>query len=113
MLNPSYQQISVSVLFVNEKPMDFRDEIVPDKENRAGILAAFLAFLIQTDAISAETDETLDFTNKASLSIVLFYRFCLLFASMPFHLSYTYFRRKLKLVYIKCFSVFCYLASLY
>lgn len=61
----------------------------------------------------AEIDETLDFTNKASLSIVLFYRFCLLFASMPFRLAYIYFRRKLKLVRIKCFSVFCYFASLY
>lgn len=66
-----------------------------------------------SDAILAGTDETLDFTNKASLFIILFYRFCLLFASMPFRLAYTYFRRKLKLVRIKCFSVFYYLASLY
>jgi hypothetical protein len=38
---------------------------VAGKEKSAGILSGFRAFLTQAGAILAETDKTLDFTNKA------------------------------------------------
>jgi hypothetical protein len=38
---------------------------VAGKEKSAGILSVFRVFLTQADAILAETDKTLDFTNKA------------------------------------------------
>jgi hypothetical protein len=38
---------------------------VAGKEKSAGILSVFRVFLTQAGAVLAETDKTLDFTNKA------------------------------------------------